>query len=116
MEWCDRRDEICAALGHELAPGVELAALVDRLGRTFQLVGEGLEQNNSLAITASDGESSFSLSPLEAIGEPESLVALRLAVDSLMPRVELPEIILEVDAWTGFSLEFSHGSGAESRA
>ena len=115
VEWCDRRDEICAALGHELAPGVELAALADRLGRMFQLVGEGLEQNNSLAITASDGESSFSLSPLEAIDEPESLVALRLAVDSLMPRAELPEIILEVDAWTGFSLEFSHGSGAESR-
>ena len=48
VEWCDRRDEICAALGHELAPGVELAALVDRLGRTFQLVGEGLRAEQLL--------------------------------------------------------------------
>jgi hypothetical protein len=26
----------------------------------------------------------------------------------MLPRVDLPELLLEVDAWTGFTSEFSH--------
>jgi hypothetical protein len=48
------------------------------------------------------------LSPLEAVAEPASLVALREMITRMMPRVDLPEVLLEVDAWTGYLGEFTH--------
>jgi hypothetical protein len=35
--------------------------------------------------------------------EPASLIALRRAVDARLPPVDLPEIILEIAARTGFA-------------
>jgi hypothetical protein len=48
------------------------------------------------------------LAPLEAVPEPPSLLVLREMVARMMPRVDLPEVLLEVDAWTGYLGEFSH--------
>ncbi len=59
------------------------------------------------------------LTPLEAVREPASLVGLRETVARMMPRVDLPEVLLEVDVWTGYLGEFTHagmsGSATGSR-
>jgi hypothetical protein len=44
------------------------------------------------------------------VNRPTSLLELRRQVDALIPRVDLPEAILEVQAWTGFPDEFHHVS------
>jgi TnpA family transposase len=44
-----------------------------------------------------------------------SLVALREAVARRLPPVELPELLLEVHAWTGFAGEFTHVSEGGAR-
>jgi len=54
------------------------------------------------------GKFRLHLAPLEAVPEPASLVALRELVARMMPRVDLPEVLLEVDAWTGYLGEFTH--------
>jgi TnpA family transposase len=54
------------------------------------------------------GKIRLHLSPLEAVPEPPSLLALRETVARMMPRVDLPEVLLEVDAWTGYLGEFAH--------
>ena len=56
------------------------------------------------------------LTGLEQIEEPASLVALRNAVMTRLPRVDLPELLLEIDARTGFASAFTHVSEAEARA
>jgi len=65
------------------------------------------------------GKFRLHLAPLEAVPEPASLVALRELVARMMPRVDLPEVLLEVDAWTGYLGEFTHtamsGSATGSR-
>jgi len=65
------------------------------------------------------GKIRLHLAPLEAVAEPASLVALRELVARMMPRVDLPEVLLEVDAWTGYLGEFTHtamsGSATGSR-
>jgi len=42
------------------------------------------------------------------VPEPATLVALRGLVARMLPRVDLPEVLLEVDAWTGYLSEFTH--------
>ncbi len=53
---------------------------------------------------------------MDRLEEPESLVALRAAVDARIPRVDLPDQILEVAGWTGFPGKFTHVSEGSTRA
>jgi Tn3 transposase DDE domain len=45
-----------------------------------------------------------------------SLVALKTLVAQRLPRVELPELLLEVQAWTGFASDFTHVNEHGARA
>jgi Tn3 transposase DDE domain len=53
---------------------------------------------------------------LDQLEEPASLIALRQAVSDRLPQVDLPELLLEIDARTGFAGAFTHASEAEARA
>jgi len=55
---------------------------------------------------------------LERLGtevEPPTLEALRDVVARMLPRVDLPELLLEVHGWTGCLDEFTHLSAAGAR-
>jgi Tn3 transposase DDE domain len=47
---------------------------------------------------------------------PAWLVALRNTVAARLPPVDLPELLLEIDARTGFAGTFTHASEADARA
>ncbi len=49
---------------------------------------------------------------LDRLSEPASTSELRADTHALLPQVELPELLLEVHAWTGFLDQFTHTSGA----
>jgi hypothetical protein len=42
-------------------------------------------------------------------------IELRAAVNALLPRVDLPEVLLEVFAWTGADAAFTSITGGETR-
>jgi hypothetical protein len=56
------------------------------------------------------------LSPLDKLDEPASLITLSAKVSGMLPRVDLPELILEVSARTGFADAFTHISERTARA
>jgi hypothetical protein len=56
------------------------------------------------------------VSALDKLDELPTLVALREAVKARLPRVDLPELLLEMAARTGFTEEFTHISEREARA
>lgn len=56
------------------------------------------------------------LSPLEALEEPPSLIALRKQITARMPRVDLPEILLEIAARTGCMEACTHLTERAARA
>jgi Tn3 transposase DDE domain len=56
------------------------------------------------------------LSPLEALAEPASLIALRKEIKARMPRVDLPEILLKIAGRTGCMEAFSHLTERTARA
>ena len=56
------------------------------------------------------------LSALDKLEEPASLVALKAAVAARLPRVDLPELLLEMHARTTFADGFTHASEGGARA
>lgn len=76
------------------APYTGLAA---RLGPP----GERLKDAVVRLEPGADGRVRLHLARLEASDEPPTLAALRELVARMLPRVDLPEVLLEVDAWTG---------------
>ena len=54
------------------------------------------------------GRARLHLDRLRAAGDPPELVELRALVARMLPRVDLPELLLEVHSWTGFLGEFTH--------
>ena len=52
---------------------------------------------------------------LDALDEPDSLVWLRAAAQAMLPRVDLPELLLEVHAWTGFLDAYTHLADVSTR-
>jgi hypothetical protein len=61
-------------------------------------------------------DESLVVGPLNAEDKPDSLVTLEALINARLPLVELPDLLMEVDGWTGFSRHFEHASGAEPRA
>ena len=62
-----------------------------------------------------DGKDELVVTPLDKLDEPDSLVKLRAAVNARLPRVDLPEVLLEIAARTDFTSKFTHVSERESR-
>jgi hypothetical protein len=66
--------------------------------------------------TTVDDQGRLHLPKLSAIPEPSSLVDLRRRVSAMLPRVDLPEVILEVMGWVPeFTAAFTPASGGRSR-
>ena len=55
------------------------------------------------------------LSPLDRIERPSSLVALQSAVSARLPKIDLPDVMLEIAARSGFADAFSHVTERHSR-
>jgi len=96
---------------------VELAGrLDDAYRRLAARLVTGCGTSGRVRVEAGDdGRTRLHLGRLDAVGEPLSLVELRSTVAAMLPLVDLPELLLEVHAWTGYLDEFTHVSEAGSR-
>lgn len=115
--WAAARPAICRTLGISAFGAEEVARMAERLDASYRATAAALPANAAVRIeTAADGTAALSLAALDKLEEPASLVALRAAVGARMPRLDLPELILEVNARTGFAAEFTHSSERGARA
>jgi TnpA family transposase len=114
--WDAARPAVCRTLGVSSNAIEEIERLSRRLDEAFRRTAGNLPQNASVRIEQVGGNPDLILSPLDKLEEPPSLVALRAAIDARMPRVDLPEQVLEIHTQTGFAGEFSHASEARARA
>jgi TnpA family transposase len=115
-EWQATRPTICRTLDLPPTPEPMLAALSAQLDETYRAVGTRLPQNPDVRFGCVGDRNELILTPLDKLDEPASLLALRAAVNALLPVVDLPEIILEIAARTGFSGAFTHISERTARA
>ena len=115
-EWDTARPIICRTLGFTSDPAPVLSALAQELDQTYRAVAARLPNNSAVRFETVDGRKELVLSPFDKLEEPPSLLALRDAVATRLPRVDLPEILLEIAARTGFTDAFTHITERMARA
>jgi TnpA family transposase len=113
--WATMKPKVCKSLGCHENPAEQLELLEEQLEECYRRTSENFDSNNAVEIEAVGGKESLKVSALEKLEEPESLIRLKEAVRQLLPRVELPETILEIHEHTGFLDEFTHVSEGDSR-
>src|SRR6266851_4075976 len=114
--WQSQRSSVCRTLGRDELPGPELARLQQELDAAYRQTVDNLPTNEAVHIERAHGRHELVLSGLDKLDEPPSLIGLKTVVAQRLPRVELPELLLEVQAWTGFASDFTHVSEQGARA
>lgn len=114
-EWKSARTKVCQSLGLEPTARKELKALEKVLDDAYRRTVDNLPRNDAVRIDKEDGKDVLVLTPLERLEDSPSLAILREAVSGLLPRVDLPEVLLEMHVRTGFADEFMHVSENEAR-
>ncbi len=97
----------CRTLGLTADPQPILAALSEELDRTYRHVAARLPENPAVRFETQGDQTDLIVSPLDKLEEPPSLIQLREAVAARLPRVDLPEILLEIAARTRFTEAFT---------
>ncbi|MDH6238571.1 Tn3 family transposase [Cryobacterium sp. CG_9.6] len=116
VAWETARPQIAAGYGHSLDADQQITTLAAELDDAYRAVASRLHDNPAVRIESIDGRARPVLTPLDRLEEPASLAALRDAVNARIPRVDLPDQILEVAGWTRFPGEFTHVSEGNTSA
>ncbi len=83
--------------------------------QTAARLGEAGDDARARVVAGPDGRARLHVDHLDAIGEPDSLVWLRGTAQTMLPRVDLPELLLEAHAWTGFLDAYTHLAETSTR-
>jgi TnpA family transposase len=110
--WEAARPAICRTLGFSTDASAEVAGLAERVDAAYRNTAVKLPEIADVVVDGSE----LVLSPLDKLEEPPSLIALKAAVAARLPRVDLPELLLEMHARTGFAAGFTHASEGGARA
>jgi TnpA family transposase len=114
--WQSQRTQVCRMLRLHEQPAPVLERIGQELDEAYHRTAENLPSNEAVHIERAHGRHELVLSGLDKLDEPPSLVALKTLVAQRLPRVELPELLLEVQAWTGFASDFTHVNEHGARA
>jgi TnpA family transposase len=104
-EWSAQRDQTADLLGVPLVAQARLAeretVLVHLMGAVEALLhdpeGDLREEKDALV-----------LSPIEAEARSAPLQQLAQAISTRLPQLDITDLLMEVDSWTGFSAAFKH--------
>jgi TnpA family transposase len=111
--WAAVRGDVLTALELPGDPDALLAGHAQALDAAYREVGGRLAVNTEASI---DADGKIHLTGVKALEEPPSLVDLRARTTAMLPRVDLPEVILEVMSWAPELAEaFTAVSGGRSR-
>jgi hypothetical protein len=110
-DWPHWRPEVIQQTGTPSDGATRLAERDAELERAMADVERLLARKDSHLRVEKDA---LVLSPLEADPRPASADALATRLTERLPRVELGDLLMEVDTWTHFSRHFVHAADAES--
>ena len=91
-QWKSVKVNVSRTLGRDEFAKSELKKLTHQLDEAYKRTAINLPGNSHVRIESDNGKDSLTVENLE---EPQSLVSLRNTVSSLLPKVDLPEILME---------------------
>jgi TnpA family transposase len=111
--WANAKEPVLKTLSLPENPDQLLDQHARALDAAYREVAERLGPDTEVTV---DQEGKLHVSALRAIAEPASLVELRKLIEAMLPRVSVPEVILEVMSWhAGFADAFTSVSGGRTR-
>ena len=114
-QWEAMRPQVCRALDRSESPAPELHALSQQLDEAYRRTAANFSTNEAVRVERVKDRDTLILTGLDKLDEPPSCLALRDQVRALLPHIDLPELLLEIHARTGFANEFTHISEGAAR-
>jgi len=115
-DWQASRIQVCRLLGHPINPKEAIDGLARQLDATYKQVAANFNDNKAVELDLSGKHPTLTITPFDKLGEVPSLTLLTQQIDDLLPRVDLTELLLEINAHTKFADEFTHVSESNARA
>jgi TnpA family transposase len=115
MEWEAKRVQVCRALGHPTNSDEALIGLTQQLDAAYRQTADRLGKNDAVRVEHQNGKPTLTITNLDKLDEPQSLITLREQVTALLPRIDLTELLLEIHTHTGFADAFTHVSESNAR-
>ena len=94
--WEKARSRICRTLGRSPTSASELEGLGQQLDGAYRRAANNLPTNSAVTIEQVGRRHVLTLTPLDKLDEPVSLVDLRRDATTRLPRVDLTEVLPEV--------------------
>jgi TnpA family transposase len=110
--WEGSRSDVCARLKVPIDGSVRLAKRQVDLEEVTGRVNHALPSSDKVRVE----KGKFVITSLKAEERPKSSEELEQCVTALLPRVDLADLLIEVDSWTHFTKHFEHAGGSEPRA
>ena len=114
-QWKSVKAKVCRTLGREEIAKNELQKLTTQLDEAYRKTADNLPNNAKVRIECENDKESLAVENLDKLEESKSLISLRETVSSLIPKVDLAELLLEIHYRTDFANEFTHISEEKSR-
>lgn len=114
--WRKARPHVCTALGKSTDGVQEVAKLAKQLDELYRQVAKRFAQNKTASIKREGEFERISLRRQEKVAESKRLVRFKQQVYDLLPELDLPDLLLEIHAITGFADEFTHISEKQAQA
>jgi TnpA family transposase len=109
--WPSLRPEVCQQVHAPEDGAIRLEQRGRELAELFPRVDRLLSRHGTVRME----KGRVVVSPLEAEEHPERVEHLEDDVTSRLPLIDLPELLIEVDQWTGFSRHLRHLNDREPR-
>ncbi len=106
-DWRARRPGWLTESGLPEEGNVYVARQIEELDRVTRDVSRRLPANADARVV----KGKIALSALEKVELPQKAVDARRDLLALLPRVSLPELLMEVDRWTGYTSALTHLTG-----
>ena len=113
--WNAARLTVWRALDRSPDAETEMGNLTARLDLAWRQVAANLPNNQAAQIERRNGRDELVLTPLDKLERPPSLIALQSAIAARIPKIGLPDVMLEAAARSGFADAFTHVSERHAR-
>lgn len=109
--WRRERAELAVTFGRTLDADRRLAELEHEQQNAIRGLQAAVDAGDGVRLVADRLE----LARPDALDDSPGAVRLRAQLDRLTPHIDIPDLLAEVQQWTGFTSHLTHAAGATSR-